>query len=157
LSDTLLAFVRLYLVIIKASVFRLAIIILSLVRIACTLTDFGLDLLIEACVCPYISHINSSFCVISEYLSLSLFNEVSFWFSISIISCCKHKTHLLFSIFFIHSLAFSTNMNRFSILFFLYSIICGANTVPTSNINGTSMYYNYVHKSMNYFACWFSC
>jgi hypothetical protein len=46
------------------------------------------------CVSLYISYQQLFLC------HLSLSNEVSFWFSISIISCCKHKIHLLFSISF---------------------------------------------------------
>ncbi len=118
----------------------MAIIILSLIRIGCTLTHFVLDLLIEARLAISIKRQQLLF--VSSLLfrvSLSLCKGVSFWSSISIISCYKHKIHLFF---LICRIAFSTNMNIFSILFFLYLIISYVNSAPLLNTNGTSMYKN---------------
>jgi hypothetical protein len=97
------AFFRWYLVIIKASLFLVGSSIFSLVRMGCTLTQFGLDLFIEGRVAIYTAHQQLFFVsslLVRLFLSLSLFNEASFRSDISFISGYKHKKHLLVSIFF---------------------------------------------------------
>jgi hypothetical protein len=110
----------------------------------------------------YISHINSFLCHLCfyEYLSLSLFNEVSFWSSISIISCYKHKIHLVFLISFYPRYCFLHKYEYiFDLIFSLFDyLLCEYSThIEYKWTQYVWKYWKLISKMVKYFRCCFYC